>query len=97
MENCAVLLQGFLKKFLFHFVSEINAKNKPLPLVLYDMLSGLYHIFAGDVCGIKICVLMQCFSLPMFCANVLHQDKGFDSRTSHAGNVALTIGIASST
>jgi hypothetical protein len=32
-----------------------------------------------------------------FRANVLHQDRGFDSRTSLAGNVALTIGIASGT
>ncbi len=52
---------------------------------------------AREVSGIKICVLMQCFSLSMFCANVLHQDRDFDSRTSLAGNVALTIGIASST
>jgi hypothetical protein len=72
-------------------------KKKTPPLVLYGMLVVCTIFLAGEVSGIKICVLMQCFSLSMFCTNVLQQDGGFDSRTSHAGNVALTIGIASST
>jgi len=72
-------------------------QKKPLPLVLYGMLVVCTIFLAGEVCGIKICVLMQCFSISMFCANVLQQDGGFDSGTSLAGNVALTIGIASST
>jgi cytosine/uracil/thiamine/allantoin permease len=78
-------------------VSEINAKKNP-SLACFMVYFVVCTIFlAREVSGIKICVLMQCFSLSMFCANVLHQDRDFDSRTSLAGNVALTIGIASST
>jgi hypothetical protein len=36
-----------------------------------------------------------CFSLPMICANVLHQGASFNRRTSPAGVMALTAGIPS--
>jgi hypothetical protein len=35
------------------------------------------------------------FSLPMICANVLHQGASFNRRTSPAGVMALTAGIPS--
>jgi hypothetical protein len=36
-----------------------------------------------------------CFSLPMICANVLHQGASFNPRTSPAGVMALTTAIPS--
>jgi hypothetical protein len=33
----------------------------------------------------------------MFCANILYHSTSFDSKTSLAGNIALTVGISSST
>jgi hypothetical protein len=77
-------------------VLKINAKKTP-PFSALWYASGLYHISCRRGLWDQNLRFDAMFLLSMFCANVLQQDGGFDSRTSLAGNVALTIGIASST